>query len=329
VLDSFHICPRGNPIEPTAELPGEKIALVQVADAPALVMDALSLSRHYRCYPGQGDYPIVDYLDAATRSGYRGPLPLETFNDRFRGASAASIAVDGMRSLLSAGEGLAGKRASRGDRPLPDLTPLPPPPEVHGVEFVEFAAGKTEARAMVAMIEGLGFRRAGRHRSKDVDLYATVAPPGSSDVPWIVGSLAFGVTAIAAIAAWTAREAYRVHLNDLGESDAPRVDKAEYDRLRRASFSASAERDAAPMETLYKQRRKRAIFDHYDCYTRTPNALVGWRNWQIAGTAERSALSNTTGASSSISRLPARRSSRVFSPNFRRPSSATIWAGRT
>ena len=172
VLDSFHICVRGNPIEPIAELPGEKIALVQVADAPALVMDPLSLSRHYRCYPGQGDYPIVDYLDAATRSGYRGPLSLEIFNDQFRGASAAAIAVDGMRSLRSAGEWLARKRASRGDFPLDDLTPLPPPPEVHGVEFVEFAAGKTDAKAIVAMIEGLGFRHAGRHRSKDVDLYA-------------------------------------------------------------------------------------------------------------------------------------------------------------
>jgi MFS family permease len=71
-------------------------------------------------------------------------------------------------------------------------------------------------------------------------LFATLAPPGSSGVPWIVGSLAFGVTIIAAIAAGTARETYRVHLNDLGESEAPPVDKAEYDRLRRASLTASA-----------------------------------------------------------------------------------------
>ena len=77
-----------------------------------------------------------------------------------------------MRSLRAAGEWLAAKRASRGDFPLDDLTPLPPPPEVDGVEFVEFAAGKTDAKAIVAMIEGLGFRHAGRHRSKDVDLYA-------------------------------------------------------------------------------------------------------------------------------------------------------------
>ena len=114
VLDSFHICVRGNPIEPIAALPAEKIALVQVADAPALVMDPLSLSRHYRCYPGQGDYPIVDYLDAVTRSGYRGPLSLEIFNDQFRGASAAAIAIDGMRSLRAAGEAPGARNAPRG-----------------------------------------------------------------------------------------------------------------------------------------------------------------------------------------------------------------------
>ena len=172
VLDSFHICARGNPIEPIADLPAEKIALVQVADAPAIAMDPLSLSRHYRCYPGQGDYPIVDYLDAVTRSGYRGPLSLEIFNDQFRGASAAAVAIDGMRSLRASGEALAAKRAARGEAPLADLAPLPPPPVVEGVEFVEFAASDAEASELVALIEGLGFRHVGRHRSKDVDLYA-------------------------------------------------------------------------------------------------------------------------------------------------------------
>jgi 4-hydroxyphenylpyruvate dioxygenase len=172
VLDSFHICTRGNPIEPIADLPAERIALVQVADAPALVMDPLSLSRHYRCYPGQGDYPIVDYLDAVTRSGYRGPLSLEIFNDQFRGASTAAIAIDGMRSLRTAGEALAAKRAGRGDSPLADLPPLPPAPVVERAEFVEFAVSDAAASELTALIEGLGFRCAGRHRSKDVDLYS-------------------------------------------------------------------------------------------------------------------------------------------------------------
>ncbi len=172
VLDSFHICVRGNPIEPIASLPAERIALVQVADAPALAMDPLSLSRHYRCYPGQGDYPIVEYLDAVTRSGYRGPLSLEIFNDQFRGASAAAIAVDGMRSLRAVGEALAAERAARGDAPIGDLAPLPPPPVVEGAEFIEFAASDADASELFALIEGLGFHRAGHHRSKDVDLFA-------------------------------------------------------------------------------------------------------------------------------------------------------------
>src|SRR6185503_1599983 len=53
VLDSFHICARNNPIAPIADVPGDRIALVQRADAPAIVMDVISLSRHHRCFPGQ------------------------------------------------------------------------------------------------------------------------------------------------------------------------------------------------------------------------------------------------------------------------------------
>ena len=70
-------------------------------------------------------------------------------------------------------------------------------------------------------------------------LFATVAPPGSTNVPLTVGALAFGVTVISSIAAWSARETFRVHLNDLGEPGAPAVEKAEYDRLRRQSLAAA------------------------------------------------------------------------------------------
>jgi MFS family permease len=52
-------------------------------------------------------------------------------------------------------------------------------------------------------------------------LFATVAPPGSSNVPLTVGALAFAVTITASIAAFSARETYRIHLNDLGEPGAP------------------------------------------------------------------------------------------------------------
>ena len=70
-------------------------------------------------------------------------------------------------------------------------------------------------------------------------LFATVAPPGSANVPLTVGAIAFAITIIASIAAWSARETYRVHLNDLGEPGAPEVAKAEYDRMRAQSVGAA------------------------------------------------------------------------------------------
>jgi hypothetical protein len=42
----------------------------------------------------------------------------------------------------------------------------------------------------------------------------------------------FGVTIIAALAAWSARETYRIPMNRLGEPDAVPIDKADYDLLR-------------------------------------------------------------------------------------------------
>jgi len=69
-------------------------------------------------------------------------------------------------------------------------------------------------------------------------LFASVAPPGSTNIPFTIGSLAFGTTIIAAIAAWSARETYRVHVNDLGHRDAQPVPKADYDRLREQSLAA-------------------------------------------------------------------------------------------
>src|SRR5690349_10688227 len=51
-------------------------------------------------------------------------------------------------------------------------------------------------------------------------LFATVAPPGSNNIPLTIGAITFGITVICAIAAWSARETYRIHLNDLGEPTA-------------------------------------------------------------------------------------------------------------
>ena len=63
-------------------------------------------------------------------------------------------------------------------------------------------------------------------------IFATVAPPGTANIPLLIGSIAFGITVVAAGAAWSCRETYRVAMHDLGNPDAVPVPKAEYDRLR-------------------------------------------------------------------------------------------------
>ena len=49
---------------------------------------------------------------------------------------------------------------------------------------------------------------------------------------WVVGSFTLVLAAIAAIAAFTARETSRIHMNDLGKKDAVPVPKDEYERMR-------------------------------------------------------------------------------------------------
>lgn len=63
-------------------------------------------------------------------------------------------------------------------------------------------------------------------------LFTAVAPPGSVNIWFTVGAIAFGITVIAALAALSARETYRVHLKDLGRSNAVPVGKQEYERMR-------------------------------------------------------------------------------------------------
>ena len=68
-------------------------------------------------------------------------------------------------------------------------------------------------------------------------LFVAVAPPGATGIPFTIGCWTFGITIIVAIAAWTARETYRVHLNDLGNQNAVPVPKQEYDRMREQTIA--------------------------------------------------------------------------------------------
>jgi hypothetical protein len=70
-------------------------------------------------------------------------------------------------------------------------------------------------------------------------LFATVAPPGAVDIPMTIGSITLAVTAIAALAALSARETNRIHMNDLGNPNAAPVEKDEYDRIRLAAIESA------------------------------------------------------------------------------------------
>jgi len=63
-------------------------------------------------------------------------------------------------------------------------------------------------------------------------LFVAVAPPGAMNIPLIVGSITLAICAIAALAAYTARETYRVQMKDLGSLDAVPVPAQEYERIR-------------------------------------------------------------------------------------------------
>ncbi len=99
VLDSFHTLSIGDSVDEIASIPGERIAFVQIADAPVLAMDVLEWSRHYRCFPGQGAFDVATFTARVLEAGYTGPLSLEIFNDGFRAAPTAVTAADGHRSL--------------------------------------------------------------------------------------------------------------------------------------------------------------------------------------------------------------------------------------
>ena len=164
VLDSFHVLARGTDLSAIQSIPSEKIFLVQMADAPKLDMDYLSWSRHYRCFPGQGDLPIDEFMNALHATGFDGLLSLEIFNDRFRAGSARSVAIDGQRSLIV----MLDELRQRSGADIPGLEALPSKAMCSGVEFVEFAIDDRSASGFERTLSGLGFRKAGVHRSKAV-----------------------------------------------------------------------------------------------------------------------------------------------------------------
>ena len=100
ILDSFHTLSLRDDPAGIARIPGEKIFFVQFADAHLMDMNVLQWARHFRSFPGQGQFDLVNFFAQVLLAGYTGPLSLEIFNDIFRETPNRRTAKDAMRSLL-------------------------------------------------------------------------------------------------------------------------------------------------------------------------------------------------------------------------------------
>ncbi len=180
IVDSFHTLALGDDPAGIAAIPGERIFFVQLADAPKATLDVRSWSRHLRCFPGQGEFDMAGFLAPVVKAGYAGPISLEIFNDGFRAAPARATALDGIRALRFHEEQTRQRHAAEDESaPAPAPRPArraelfdpPPPPPLDGIAFVEFAVDDHAEASLTGWLRKLGFRHAGRHRSKDVTLY--------------------------------------------------------------------------------------------------------------------------------------------------------------
>ena len=190
VLDSFHTLSLDDDPSGIASIPGERIFFVQMADAPRLAMDVLQWARHHRNFPGQGQFDVDGFFEQVLRSGYRGTLSLEIFNDVFRETPNRRIAVDAMRSLLHLESQVRGRLEDGGDGAAAsvlahvELAASPEPTALGGFAFVEFGVDDAAAAALVVLLAQLGFEAdaaatgATLYRQGEI-VFAINAEPGS------------------------------------------------------------------------------------------------------------------------------------------------------
>lgn len=167
ILDSFHTLARKIDVNSIRSIPGDRIFIVQLADAPQIEMDLLYWSRHFRNMPGEGDLPVTDFMRAVAATGYRGYLSLEIFNDQFRGGSPTAISADGHRSLVYLMD-----QVKRAEPEIAMQVPeMPDRTEVLDIAFIEFAVSEDDSLELANLLRVLGFQAVAQHRSKAVTLF--------------------------------------------------------------------------------------------------------------------------------------------------------------
>jgi 4-hydroxyphenylpyruvate dioxygenase len=159
VLDTFHIFSRQTELGTIGRIPGDRIFLVQTADAPRLSMDHLSWSRHYRCFPGQGELRMDKFMEMLQETRYDGPLSHEIFNDVFRMGHSDQTARDGLRSyhLL---------RSMQGE------SDIPAPQPIESIAFLEIAVEPDDLAPLREILSAMGMACVGRHHTLNAERWA-------------------------------------------------------------------------------------------------------------------------------------------------------------
>lgn len=101
LLDTWHFFRGGEDWELLRSLRPEQIALVHMNDAPPPVGDLAYESRFRRTRPGDGTFPLADFLDALEGLGYEGVVSLEVLSASLRARPSAEGARELHDSVLS------------------------------------------------------------------------------------------------------------------------------------------------------------------------------------------------------------------------------------
>ena len=172
-LDAFSSLAPGIPIDSLKAIRREKLFHVQIADAPKLAMDPLSWSRHFRCMPGQGDLPLVEYVSALQAAS----AMTACCRSRYSTIVSAPDRPPTSRSTACARSTTCASRWSG----KPDSRTV-----CKGIEFIEFCASEEEAEQLGQMLRMLGFVATHRHvrktvtrwRQGDINLVVNCEPDG-------------------------------------------------------------------------------------------------------------------------------------------------------
>lgn len=103
VVDSFHVVMGGSPLEDIGKLPAEKIAIVHLNDLVDTGEDVLTLCRNRRLLPGEGKFPLGEFMKAVRSTGYDGWYALEILSEQYDRQDPDRIArrsFESMKTLL-------------------------------------------------------------------------------------------------------------------------------------------------------------------------------------------------------------------------------------